>query len=658
MNEFALIAIAAAFAGLAAAVALRPSAFRSARGTAAVAVGWGVVSCAVVGAAIAYRHPPAPPAAPDRPIEVLDEGYRSSTRCRTCHPDQYASWHRSYHRTMTQEVSPETVIADFSNLDLEFTTGRFRVFEEDGVHYGELPSPGWVRGRAREGKRRITVPLEQSTGSHHMQIYWYATGANRSLALFPLAWLVDEARWIPRQSGFIGPPGPTSNTFSLWNRICLDCHTTQSRPRLRKEGPDTHIVEFGIACEACHGPGGGHADANTSPLRRYQLHLSQGEDETIVEPTALAHQRDSQVCGQCHSARTIFDQADLLEWEENGTDFVPGEDLESKVNMIAYDNLEDPTIEMMRKQTPGILRMMFWSDGLMRVSGREYSALRDSGCYTRGEISCMSCHQMHKSADDPRSLDDWADDQLAPGMEGDAACTGCHPQFASVEAHEAHTHHPVETAGSRCQNCHMSFNNYGLLKAIRNHRIDIPRVEDELETGRPNACNQCHFDRTLAFTAEALGRWYGTEAPRLEGDERDVAAGVRWTLQGDAGVRALAAWTMGWEPAREAAGSDWIAPYLFNLLEDPYDAVRIIARRTLERLPEFEGMTFDELASEAARERALVELRREWTARGRASGGRGAHTLATGYDARGELRVDQFERLISSRDNRPLVLLE
>src|SRR5262245_48411079 len=29
-------------------------------------------------------------------------GFVSSDACRSCHPEQYSSWHRTYHRTMTQ----------------------------------------------------------------------------------------------------------------------------------------------------------------------------------------------------------------------------------------------------------------------------------------------------------------------------------------------------------------------------------------------------------------------------------------------------------------------------------------------------------------------------------------------------------------------------
>ena len=44
--------------------------------------------------------------------------YAGSDSCRACHPDQYTSWHRSYHRTMTQLATPETVRGKFDNVTL------------------------------------------------------------------------------------------------------------------------------------------------------------------------------------------------------------------------------------------------------------------------------------------------------------------------------------------------------------------------------------------------------------------------------------------------------------------------------------------------------------------------------------------------------------
>ena len=48
------------------------------------------------------------------------EKYVTSVTCQACHPDQYASWHQSFHRTMTQVASPESVRGKFDNVALEF----------------------------------------------------------------------------------------------------------------------------------------------------------------------------------------------------------------------------------------------------------------------------------------------------------------------------------------------------------------------------------------------------------------------------------------------------------------------------------------------------------------------------------------------------------
>ena len=101
---------------------------------------------------------------------------------------------------------------------------------------------------------------------------------------------------------------------------------------------------------------------------------------------------------------------------------------------------------------------------------------------------------------------------------------------------------------------------------------------------------------------DALARWYG-DAPRpsLSDDERSIAASLLWLLRGDAGQRAIAAQAMGWAPAQEASGTDWMAPYLAQLLDDPYDAVRFIAGRSLRTLPGFEAFEYDFVAGPTTR---------------------------------------------------------
>lgn len=99
--------------------------------------------------------------------------------------------------------------------------------------------------------------------------------------------------------------------------------------------------------------------------------------------------------------------------------------------------------------------------------------MSQSACYARGELSCISCHAMHKADTDSRSLEEWTDDQLHPGMRGNAACVDCHD---ASQYGEQHTHHAPTSSGSNCYSCHMPFTSYGILKAIRSHHISSPNI--------------------------------------------------------------------------------------------------------------------------------------------------------------------------------------
>ena len=50
----------------------------------------------------------------DRPVKVANAGYISSDACRSCHPQEYHTWHPSYHRTMTQVATTENVAPQWS----------------------------------------------------------------------------------------------------------------------------------------------------------------------------------------------------------------------------------------------------------------------------------------------------------------------------------------------------------------------------------------------------------------------------------------------------------------------------------------------------------------------------------------------------------------
>ena len=583
----------------------------------------------------------------DRPVQVLDYGYVSSEECQSCHPQNHASWHASYHRTMTQVATPEALAIPIEQVALKLEGQTYDLRREGDWLWAEMPHPS--QGRI---KRRIVL----TTGSHHFQMYWFSSGATRKLELFPFVYAIQEGRWIPEKSTFLMPPSHRISTQpGRWNQACLQCHTTLGRPRVAtQDNMDTQVAEFGIACEACHGPGGRHVQVMSRPgsleaYRSGKLKLH------IVNPAKLSHHRSSQVCGQCHSVFTFGDRQELVHWLNHGFSYRPGQDLNDSRFLIRYHQSRGaPQMEAYLKVQPRFLESVFWSDGMVRTAGREYSGLLESGCYQTGQMSCLSCHRLHKAPEDPRSLKSWANDQLQPQMDTNQACLQCHPSFESRL--EKHTHHRPGSPGSECYNCHMPPTSYALLKAIRSHQISSPTVAASLETGRPNACNQCHLDKTLGWTAENLQKWYGVPKPKLSKEEKTVAASVLWTLKGDAGQRALMAWSLGWEPARAASGSGWMAPYLAQLLEDPYDAVRFIAYRSLRQLPEFGDFQYDYVDSPQRRAQARLKALEIWRRAGL------KHPPASGsavlFDARGNLRQDVFDRLLSQRNDYPLGLAE
>src|SRR5918994_1402035 len=70
-----------------------------------------------------------------RPIQATESEFTSSDGCRACHPSQYASWRASYHRTMTQVATPESVLADFDGTTVTQAHGRPMTLERRGREF-------------------------------------------------------------------------------------------------------------------------------------------------------------------------------------------------------------------------------------------------------------------------------------------------------------------------------------------------------------------------------------------------------------------------------------------------------------------------------------------------------------------------------------------
>jgi predicted CXXCH cytochrome family protein len=516
------------------------------------------------------------------PHEGGPAGYVGSQNCRSCHEDQYASWHRSYHRSMTQIAGTNSIQASFHDVALTNDGTRFLLTQTSNEFWVRIERTA-PEANGEASPARIDVRIGLVTGSHHMQVFWVPSGEGNTQIGFPFTWLIPEKRWVPRNSTFIRPPEAVHRA-EIWNIICSRCHATGIEPRVdaATRTVSTRAGELGISCEACHGPGERHAKARQAEPDAAALVSAETLRQEIIHPKKIDPLRSSQICGFCHSMKWIGKSEP---WHQKGFHFRPGDDLEQTTPIIRPSRIESvPGLADFLSRNPELLQDFFWPDGMIRVSGREYNGLIESPCYKSAKFSCLSCHSLHES--DPN-------DQLARSRTGNGACTQCHDRFSDESRLTAHTRHRAGSTGSDCYNCHMPHTTYGVLKAIRSHQISSPRVTDELAASRPNACNLCHLDKTLAWTAERLAAWHRQPAPQLAARSTHVAHALQLALSGDAGQRALIAWHLSWPPALQSSTTNWIPPVLAQLLDDPYAAVRCVAERSLRAVSNLTPSNYD-----------------------------------------------------------------
>lgn len=571
-------------------------------------------------------------------------GYLGSDSCKECHAEYHQSWHASYHRTMTQPVTPETAPEAIRGGTVEVRGETFTFSREGDDFFVELNDP---IADDKRMKRRLVL----MTGSHHMHVLWYESGLDKTPAQLQIMWIKSLQRWVPRRSAFLRPPSmEKENELGRWNTICSNCHTThpRSRPDSDQVTWDTRVSDFGISCEACHGPGEAHVAHH-----RLDPDAAKPTKDPIVNPMELPASTRSDLCGQCHGMMmiSIADEKDQEKYFSEGRQFRPGDRLEDadflRVVRASKEYQDSQTFRTFDAH-PGVTIGHFWSDGEMRVTGRDYTSMVESKCFQGGELSCLSCHTMHQQ--DLSLQEQWKDDQLLPSMRTDAACLQCHPKYKELGSE--HTHHPIESEGSRCMNCHMPHSIYGILKTSRSHTISSPTVAKTVETGRPNACSLCHLDHTLEDTANHLASWYGQEKPKLNAEQRNTAASILHLLSGDAAQRVLQVNAYQWKPAQEASGTDWMPLFLLLGMEDSYDAIRLISQRAYESLPDAPPLEYDFLDSPEKRAEAFEELYQNILRQ------RQTPNPALLIGPQGFFDQSRFEALMRRRNHRPVYLQE
>ena len=463
------------------------------------------------------------------PVAHRESDWTGSQTCQSCHPDQYASWRRTFHSTMTQAATPEAVQGRFDGEIVTYYGVSARPVREGDEFFIEYLDP-------RSGRVTKKLKIAKTVGSRRYQQYVVEGPPGEpgdNLYRIPLLWHIGEQRWIHLNGAFLHADEAQhyDSHTAIWNQNCIFCHNTGPNPgilnyddmmqRASRGEPvnsatdgkySSSVAEMGISCESCHAPAEEHADRNRNPLRRYLLHAQGGDDPTIVHPAKLDQKRSVQVCGQCHGQRLPKPQGAIEQWMKGGPVFRAGEDLTDSITPVSIHTPGPPN-------NPDMFSLRFWPDGTPRLSAYEYQGIVSSPCYLQDEsFTCNTCHSMHDG--DIRG-------QIKPEMRTKAACESCHQKI--VENVAEHTHHKPEGSGSDCYECHMPKMMYGVLDIHRTHRIHNPDPAHDAENARPNACTNCHLDKSLIWAAEKSAEWWGGKEQVLSETEG------KGLLQGDGG---------------------------------------------------------------------------------------------------------------------------
>lgn len=546
-----------------------------------------------------------------------EEEYAQSQACASCHAQHFESWQKTWHRTMTQDATPETVQGDFSDVTLTTLGATFHMFRDGGAYFMDVDDragrmraqlPNLISWPLQEDGHTLRFRVDKLLGSHNMQAYLTRLSDGRVI-LLPLYWHPAEKKWLARTAAFLVPPGEGPMEYTaLWNAACVFCHNTRAHAGYivaggRDLGFDTQVKEQGIACESCHGPGARHAELNRDPIRRYTLALGGEHDPSIVSPERLDPVRSVESCGRCHGKWHSSEHANMLRhWD----DFIPGDEVSPRYHNVFPTQL--PTEQMGHSTEMAPKAGFFWPDWTPQTTAMEHQGTIQSLCHQKGGMTCLSCHSMHQS--DPDNQLKERDDDRSEFTRHNAMCTQCHKELSSGEAIRAHSHHAPESSGGRCVACHMPYQGYGLLKSVRSHRITRPSVEKTAKDGMPNACNSCHVEKTLAWTSERMAEWWKTPPVELDEAQKEVPATLVEMLRGHALQRALSVLAL--RRAAEA-GDPWVertAPLILDVMRDePYHTVRMLAFQALRAQKRFSDVEFDAMADVNERRAKVDELR-------------------------------------------------
>jgi len=395
--------------------------------------------------------------------------------CAECHVTQAELSRGSDHERAMQIADSATVLGNFNNTTFKKDGATTTFFKKQNHYFVQTNGPD---GKLHEYKIAYTFgvyPLQQylvefTRGRYQaLSICWdtrpATEGGQRWFHLYPNEKIdyKDILHWT----------GPYQN----WNFMCAECHSTnlQKNYSLNDNRFATNWSEINVSCEACHGAGSKHV-ANVRGAKSevgfaFILKDTSGGSwafetgqSTAKRTKPLSSHNELETCARCHSRRA-----------QSWSDYQYGKPL-AETHRVS---LLDEGVYHADGQTMDVEEVY------------EYGSFLQSKMYQAG-VMCSDCHEPHS---------------LKLRLPGNAICTQCHlPTKYDVPEHHFHK---TETAAAQCISCHMVERKYMVIDGRRDHSFRVPHPDLSMKLNTPNACNDCHKDRSAKWAAKAVTKWYG-----------------------------------------------------------------------------------------------------------------------------------------------------
>ena len=432
----------------------------------------GLIATAVIALAIPASLLFLPPSG----IEPVNKAtFAGGKNCIECHQKAYLVWKGSNHDNAMDVAADSTVLGDFNNADFSFDGKKHRFYRRDGKFFVHTEGP-----KGEMGEFQVT----HTFGVRPLQQYLIPFEKGKFQCL-PIAWDTIKKRWFHMAAMVYDKKSLSpdnwlywTNQAQNWNGMCAECHSTNLQKNFDpvSESFATTWSDIDVNCEACHGPGSRHIAWARLPemARSYDTNL-----DLVVKTSSISSKQLVGLCAPCHSRRS---------------------------SLGVFDH-EQP--ELLDNAVPGVPSTpTYFVDGQIRDEDYEYGSFAQSKMYMR-DVRCTDCHNAHS---------------VKLKFEGNALCSQCH-KAAEYDTYKHHFHkykgepgqpvvrkngEKVEVGeGARCVTCHMAGRYYMGIHYRHDHSLRIPRPDHTMTIGTPNACNDCHEDKSTQWSVEQINKWYG-----------------------------------------------------------------------------------------------------------------------------------------------------